>query len=354
MSVSEKETITLTFGEQAENHAGMQILGGGLAKDGFNLDDLEAAKRKFEEAGKFVQLVYLHKYAQEERQDLIFEEAYILIVRNGLDVLLEGDSADNLFKEQKGLMWDTKALMRGRVVNKRARSNLCYGVKSQEADVANGKGTIIAYSEIPLTEVLHKKVGEYCGEKAKDMQVEGNRYSDLKNNYIGFHGDGERKRVIAVRLGEPFPFAYQWFYKNDTVGPRINIVMNHGDVYMMSEKASGWDWKYSSKPTLRHAAGYEKNIPIIPRLTKLVKKGNVELIEKLMKEGISPNNSAGDNNNLPIVEAVKRGKVDIVKLLVNYGGVYDLRKYGTDLLEIANKKSNGESDMIRYLKELGL
>lgn len=349
-----KETFTFTFGEQAENHAGMQILGGGLADKGFDITDINAAIEKIKTTDTTnsikIQLVALHEYGKKARPDLEFEEAYILIIRNGLDMLLGDFTKDDLLKEQEALTWDTKALMRGRVVNKHARSNLCYGETKQVANIAEGKGTIVPFLELPVTKAMHSNLHKVFGEKAKNMQLEGNRYFDLDKCKIGWHGDGERKRVIAVRLGASFQFAYQWYYNNDTIGPRISTIMNHGDVYIMSEKASGWDWKRSSIPTLRHAAGNDKNLVVIPRLTKLVKKGNVELIKKLIENGMNPNNSAGDKNNLPIVEAVKRGKLDVVKMLVEGGAKHDLEEFGIDLTEISKKK--GYNEMTEYLKSL--
>ena len=38
--------ITITFGDQAENHKGMQIIGN-VADNGFSISDLELAKQKF-------------------------------------------------------------------------------------------------------------------------------------------------------------------------------------------------------------------------------------------------------------------------------------------------------------------
>ena len=37
-----------------------------------------------------------------------------------------------------------------------------------------------------------------------------------------------------------------------------NLIIEHGDIYIMSEKAVGNDWLNSNIPTLRHAAGAEK------------------------------------------------------------------------------------------------
>jgi hypothetical protein len=75
---------------------------------------------------------------------------------------------------------------------------------------------------------------------------------------IGYHGDTERSIVIGARLGEPIPLHYQWYYRSQPVGNNVSINLESGDIYAMSEKAVGNDWKKSSILTLRHAAGSRK------------------------------------------------------------------------------------------------
>ena len=58
--------------------------------------------------------------------------AAVLVIRNGANVSSPSSGADALLFEQLQLQWDTRALMRGRVVNKRARHNVCYGEVAQE------------------------------------------------------------------------------------------------------------------------------------------------------------------------------------------------------------------------------
>ena len=48
-------------------------------------------------------------------------------------------------------------------------------------------------------------LGILFGEKANDLEVEGNYYYNTKKCGIGFHGDSERKKVIACSLGESRP-----------------------------------------------------------------------------------------------------------------------------------------------------
>lgn len=64
---------------------------------------------------------------------------------------------------------------------------------------------------------------------------------------IGFHGDSERKKIITASLGGTRPIHWQWYYQSKPIGPRIKVKLKNGDMYIMSEKASGWDWKLRSK-----------------------------------------------------------------------------------------------------------
>lgn len=253
-------TITLTFGDQAENHRGMQKLGN-LADEGFTIMELEEAKKKFEAKNCTCELIDLN--AALSNTKIEGEEAKVLIVRKGVDFLdQENLNGDKLFQEQMSLEWDTKAFMYGQVRNKHARSNLCYGEENQEPDYVAKKGRIVAFREIPQTSMVRDHLGEYFGEKGKDLVCEGNYYFDASKCGIGFHGDAERKKVIAVRLGASLPLHYQWFLNSEPVGKRVNLTLKHGDIYVMSEKASGHDWKTKKKATLRHAAGAKKFLTI--------------------------------------------------------------------------------------------
>lgn len=82
----------------------------------------------------------------------------------------------------------------------------------QESDYENKKGRIIPYEEVSLLAKIRNNLGTYFGDKAEGLHAEGNYYYDMKNTYIGFHGDAERRKVVAMRLGTiSMPFHYQWF-----------------------------------------------------------------------------------------------------------------------------------------------
>ena len=294
------QTFTLTFGDQGENHKGMQKIGE-MSDHGFSLSDLRNAKRFFQEHSVEVEIYHLNKLLVGVNlgEGEAPVNAYVLVARDAVSAILDdGDvdleeagsfRVDALYEEQDALEKDTKAYMYGRVVDKKARHNLCFGVKGQEPDYEAGKGRIVAFEDVPLLENIRGKLEEIMpGEACSKMICEGNYYYDAVGQegkpalcYIGFHGDSERRKVIGVRLGASFKFHYQWYglpeydeeatkkakkknnkardrYVKKMLGKRLEITLNHGDLYIMSEKAVGTDWMSKKVITLRHAAGDAK------------------------------------------------------------------------------------------------
>jgi len=102
---------------------------------------------------------------------------------------------------------------------------------------------------------MREAIPDFCGEITRDLQGELNKYYDPTKTGIGRHGDGERRMVVCARTGYHFPLIYQWYMRSKVISEEVRLDLEHGDVYVMSEKATGFDWKSSSFPTLRHCAG---------------------------------------------------------------------------------------------------
>jgi alkylated DNA repair dioxygenase AlkB len=256
------ELITLTFGDMAENHVGMEQIGKKVAQgEGFTLKDLVGIQARLKKHGA------AHGFEPKiDMYDLLPEspgvEAHVMVIRGGVDDLwdraLEGVQ-QSMFHEQRGLTYDKKAFMYGRVVNKYARWNLCFDDASREPDYETGKGRIVGYTDAPHLNSLREKIMHHFGHKAQDLKIESNYYYDVRYCGIGFHGDSERRKVIGVRLGNAsLPLHFQWFQHSRPVGERIQIPLNPGDIYVMTEKATGTDWKNRSWLTVRHATGCAK------------------------------------------------------------------------------------------------
>ncbi len=250
-----KSTITLTFGDSAENHVGMEQLGKRVeVGQGFTCDELRGLRDSLKLKG-----ILSNYYGLSAAAGTTAEEAGVLVIDDGVNALLgRPDGAAALFAEQAALNVDRQAFMYGRVVNKHARWNLCFESFDQEPDYATGKGRVISLDSLPLTDALYKALPTTFGPKAANLKGEGNYYYDITKCGIGFHGDSERRKVIGVRLGAALPLHYQWFHGNAPIGDRIVLPLKGGDIYIMSEKAVGTDWKSSKMLTLRHATGCAK------------------------------------------------------------------------------------------------
>ncbi len=241
----EGKVYTITYGDVAENHARMQKIGT-LHDRGYSIELLEKVATKLEKEGLDVEIV---------RMNMDAERAAVLVIRKGVQHIL-GSTTKELIEENDRLDKDKKALMRGRVVNKHARWNLCFGDEDQEPAYEDGRGRVVAWHHIPLMQRIRSKIAEWTEDV--ELNAEANYYYDISKCGIGFHGDGERRKVFAMRMGESMPIYYKWFKNSEAISEPIEIMLNDGDMYMMSEKAVGFDWLKKKVATLRHATGCKK------------------------------------------------------------------------------------------------
>jgi hypothetical protein len=243
---------TITYGDVAENHAKMQKIGT-LHENGYSIEKLLEIEEKLKSIGLITEMINLNEDIDES-----FEEARVLVIRGAVQHIfseLELDTKD-LMEENDNLTMDKHALMRGRVVNKHARWNLCFADEDQEPNYEDGKGRIVSWSHIPMMSRIREVIAEWTEDVP--LNAEANYYYDISKCGIGFHGDGERKKVVAIRMGETMPLYYQWYQNSNPVGKLFEITLNDGDMYIMSEKAVGFDWLKKKVATLRHAAGSKK------------------------------------------------------------------------------------------------
>ncbi len=250
-----KKHISLTFSASVENHKGMEIIStpGMNIHEGFSVEECKALAAKYSHCSEYICLNDLLP-ANTPNKDKI-EEAGVVIFRNGCKEIL-GIDPEECMKEQLGLKWDKKAFMYGRVVDKKARWNLCYADFSQAPDYEGKKGTVVDFKDLPMLSKVRKAIGDSFGKNFENLYAEGNYYYDLDKTYISFHNDLERCKIVCVKLGDDMPLYFRWYYKSEYVeNTQIEINFKHGDIYLMSEKAVGHDGRKKNIYTLRHAAG---------------------------------------------------------------------------------------------------
>lgn len=275
MKIMYKYTVTITFGEVATSHIGMNEHGN-ILNNGLTYEDLLNAQNKFNNLGYETELINLKcllslqtikdkcddmKLSSFLDNDENSEPAYILIIRNGLDCILKKKNltVNDMYLEHENLKHDKKYYCnrKNKVLNKIARYNLAFGNESIEPNYESNQGRIIGWNDILCTKLIRKKLHKFFGSKAKKLNAEGNYYYSSLSG-IGFHGDVERRIVIGARLGNTMNLVFKWFLKSKPLSDPLILHLNNGDLYAMSSKATGYDWKKRNIPTLRHSAGSSK------------------------------------------------------------------------------------------------
>ena len=255
------KTATFTFCESGENNIGMEILGNMVEKgQGFNKEDIEKVQIKLENIGIECEFIDLKNELLNDEDKAGVEDAYVLVIRNVLSYILENggkcieDINREIFRDE---LWDKKYYCRRRskVLNKLARWNNVICDIDRDADYENKKGKLISWDKLICLKLVRDFIEEIGDNKMKGFVCEGNYYYNLKKTGIGFHGDAERRKVIALRIGDSMSLCYNWYHYSKGIGKKKEIVLNNGDMYIMSEKAVGTDWKKRSHKTLRHSAG---------------------------------------------------------------------------------------------------
>ena len=137
---------------------------------------------------------------------------------------------------------------------------------------------------MPELNAIRDALPSVLGTKAAELFAEGNHYFGPTSN-INYHGDGERKRVICICLGRTTILQYQWRLPIPDNAlqqiPAATLVCNHGDIYIMSEKATGYDWKFGRnmwpEPRLVHGAAFDSAVlekSMANKATKAAKKNS--------------------------------------------------------------------------------
>jgi hypothetical protein len=286
------ERIALTCAPGGENHVGNQFIGKLPIKgSGFTASDIEHMGEYFQSkynTTNQVHILNLNTLSTIEAISNLDElnQGRLLLIKN----YIPSSITEMIYNECTMDEWDSKYLdpkkyrteivdgketkIRGKILNKHARTNICYvdGL-SQEPNYIEGKGTIIDLKTKTTLhntiDTLYKDILDSIKTFSNKIQfeinvVEGNRYYNLKKTGIGFHGDTERTIVICLSIGGGgnYPMRFQWFKNGKPIGKSIDIQLNDGDLYIMSEKTVGCDWKLRSKFTIRHAAGANKYISL--------------------------------------------------------------------------------------------
>ena len=266
----------ITLGESAILHVGGEEYGNGRRDVGFTVQELMKIADSINSSNSMcsAKVISISSVLPEHLQT-DKTNAGVLVIRNGAGLIQCSEdknihnsfSADKLLAEQQIVEYDNKYFdtRRQKTLNKRARYNIVFSANIDN-DIKHSDDyrqcSVKSFHSLPYLSKFREELPKVFGEeKASDLEAEGNHYYEEKSG-IGFHGDTERKTVICLSLGKPSVLRYQWRLPNSsehTFSP-VDINIGHGDVYVMSEKATGYDWRMRSKVRVVHAAGSKKYI----------------------------------------------------------------------------------------------
>ena len=140
-------------------------------------------------------------------------------------------------------------------LNKKARLNTNIADEDQDRDLDNKKCSVISFSDMPEVLKMRSYLNNLGLDKLKNLNAEVNYYHVQKSG-IGYHGDGERKKVFAFNYAKDNQvrhIEFQCFEGGNEVGKSVKIDLHHGDIYAMCMVASGNNWKdVMNKKGVRH------------------------------------------------------------------------------------------------------
>ena len=188
-------------------------------------------------------------------------KACILVIKNGIELLMESTDAAKLYKEQEQVRYDGRFFDKNKVKVRRAHKTMLFATEGRNASDDYTQPSVTAFSEVPLANKIRTSFQTLLGDRAADLNVNGTKYhtsvyekgddgKSMKNpSNMGWHGNDNCKIVVGVCLGASASLSFIWRLpgsQKNLTDTRVTIPLTHGDVYVLSEKAIGYDYKSSS------------------------------------------------------------------------------------------------------------
>lgn len=282
-------SFTLTFCESAVGEVNTTAIGT-RAENGMHIDHMARIQAELGLTGVESDLYLLHSLSFHDSRPptgVTVPEAGILVIRDGVNALTQRpDALSGCHGELRDMvsknLFDSQRMIRGSVKTMHARTTNVLADHTQKPDLATLKSTVVDIKDFPALDNLRRVLSGWSDFDGL-LVAETNHYPDSFKCGIGWHGDAERKHVLGARVGPGavnMPLRFQAFYRHEPVGCEVRVEIKSGDVFVLSEKATGYDWRSSSFLTWRHAAGADTCQYVKPKLTKAEKESVAEAREE--------------------------------------------------------------------------
>ena len=201
-------------------------------------------------------------------------EAGVLIIRNGVTVLSSKKKPSaQLYEEQMSQVrnYDGIYFDKGKTLVKRAFKTMQFGSEARTASPDYSQATVTAFDAVPVLQKMGNLLQRLLGFDASSFSARSNRYHTDRLepaddggkmkcvSGMGWHGDERTdlpSQSACLCLGEPGILSFVWRFPGHTKNCPTSIVsfdVNDGDIYILSDKATGFDWRSRSLLRVVHS-----------------------------------------------------------------------------------------------------
>lgn len=228
-------------------------------KAGFSMPELKDVKKQFEAKGYICELTVLNTSLPYIHVMPDIPDAAVLVIRGAARAF--GVDKDRLLWQLKDLSWDTKAQKKVAFANLTGRSVLHFGDIDRKADYKAKKSTIVPLRRINDLTSMADTIRKMFSYRELVLEADGDRYDDIPNaGKSSFHNPKNKLISATLHLGATMPLVFTWYYHEVHLSQNMTIELHHGDIYFLSDKATGHDGHRKAIGTLRRAIGSQKFI----------------------------------------------------------------------------------------------
>ena len=252
--------FTLFFGNRIEGYSNIENIGED-APCGFTNNDILRIYSLFPENCELHNLKDMLPPTLYDIPDVLF-----LVIKNPFKEISDQLLQILMTEEQRnndiitGVNWDTVKYKGGQVKESKEKYRLIftdlYDGYIRKSFHHIGYGTIYNYRRIPQLVTIKSYLELIL---LGPFVIEANCYVNKKDCYIPMHRDKERKRLCGIRLGGDFPINFRWHHGSIRCSDVKSINLSHGDVFIMSELATGYSKEKITKLFLKYSEGTHGN-----------------------------------------------------------------------------------------------
>lgn len=164
-------------------------------------------------------------------------------------LVLPNYANNNLYQTLLAIDWDKKILLRNKVVNRVGKYAISIDDTGKEPNYEENKYRVIAYDDVEEVRDLKDNLSKIFKQDRLSCKGEYNyNHEKLKLKYQG----AKVNNMMCIHLGDPIQMSFKWYFANKPASDSMEFTLNHGDLYIMSEKATGHDYKLKKNPILKH------------------------------------------------------------------------------------------------------